>query len=189
MAVIIGCGALGFAGATIVQGFVRTQGDGQPHRHVNSGPDGTAAEPGTSSVEGEAPDPRRQGPPWAVIVYRSRDGRMCAAFGRKVDGKVGALNGGRFSEYPIHEGGSCIDLRAAPAGAQVSAGAGPEDRTIVHGIAGPRVKAVDVTTPSGTRPAEIGPRGGFVVALEPGTAVPDVSVVAVLEDGDTVRLL
>ncbi|CAA9515160.1 MAG: hypothetical protein AVDCRST_MAG85-2565 [uncultured Solirubrobacteraceae bacterium] len=187
----LACIALGFGGVTAVQAVVDDRPTANEHSH-SSDPDRedpTSAEPGTDTVEASAEDPRGEGPPWSVVVYRSKDGRTCAAAGRKVNGRVGALNSGRFTEYPIHEGGTCVDLTAVPAGAQVRAGTGPEDRIIVHGVAGPKVRTIEVSSRSGAAVVDIGPRGGFVTALQPGTALAQVRVVAILKDGQRITLL
>ncbi|HEX2084690.1 MAG TPA: hypothetical protein VHF89_03335 [Solirubrobacteraceae bacterium] len=144
---------------------------------------------GTDSTEGRVPDPLGEGPPWSVVVFRSRDGRTCTAVGRNVRGRVGAINDGEFHEYPIHEGASCMDLTKIPAGATVGSGAEPHVRTTVHGLAGPDVERIVLTTPEGTRDLPIVRRGAFLAVLEPSVEIPDVEVVAILKSGRELKLL
>jgi hypothetical protein len=143
-------------------------------------------------------------PPWAVLVWRDRAGRVCAEPGQVVDGStpgrsdqlpgirpVGAglrqaLLGslrydaksgpgnqfygvGRFTEYDVNVGGSCGDP---------SRGAGLllgwESRyprrdqafavTVVSGVAGPRVRAIEVRRGGRWTPVPIGRHRGFAVA-------------------------
>ena len=177
--------AFASVGLTVVQAIGTREFD--EHDRV---PVTTAALASNDRMEGRAADdPQGSGPPWATIVYRNKDGRTCAVAGRSVDGQVGALVDGTFTPYPVHEGGNCVDLSVVPAGVQVTAGPGAGADTVVHGVAGPKVEAVEVASPAGVTPAPIGRRGGFVLALEPGTAVREIHVVAVLADGERRPLL
>jgi hypothetical protein len=108
--------------------------------------------------------------------------------GQVVGGKVGALVDDRFHEYPLHEGGSCVDLDRVPAGVQVTQPAAGDAPTVAHGLAGPQVKSISVTAGEQSVTPKLGPRGGFVVPLAPGTRIEDVDVVAVLRDGSSVTL-
>ena len=83
---------------------------------------------------------------------------------------------GRFLGYPLDEGGSCGDPEAGP-GLIVSLehrfarrDLGP-DRTVVSGVAGPRVRTVEVDG----REAALGPRRSFI-ALFDGLRLPRVDV-------------
>lgn len=149
---------------------------------------GLGAEPGTDSVEGREPHPRG-GAPWSVVVFRSKDGRTCAAAGRNVDGRVGAINEGRFSAYPIREGASCVNLDSVPAGAQITTNVGAEKNTVVHGIAGPDVAAIEISARGTTDEPAIGQRGGFVAVLPQDIAITELDVVARLTSGERVPLL
>jgi hypothetical protein len=184
--------AVGFGGATAVVGMTNGEtlkGSAHPAVHPQA-PRLVAEPPSTPSTEVTKPDPRGDGPPWSVLAFKNKDGRPCVAFGRNVNGEVGALDqSGRVQEYPTNEGGSCVYLDMVPAGAQITRGADPEARTIVHGLAGPKVRAIIVTSAAGEEALDIGPHGGFMKVFDPSIPMKTVHVEAELKDGSVIQLI
>jgi hypothetical protein len=151
----------------------------RPARPAVLGHVSPTVQPPTSSSPAEVsqPDPDGKGPPWSVIVFKGPDGRSCAAFGRNDNGRRS------------YEGRTCVALDQVPAGLQITRGSGPDSRTIVHGLAGPTVRAISVTSPAGTETLDIGPHGGFIKVFGPSVTIQDIHVDAALEDGSVVRLM
>lgn len=183
VAVVIVTAVIGFAFVTAVAAVVQERAPDRDHPHAAAPFGDPGAEPGTDSVEGRVADPGGGGPPWSVVVFRSRDGRTCAAAGRNVDGKVGAINRGRFSEYPIRDGASCADLDSVPAGVQITSRVGDDENTVVHGVAGDDVRSIEIRTPSGAVTPAIGRRGGFVAVFPSTVAIDEIDVIARLASG------
>jgi hypothetical protein len=174
---IVLCGAIaaGFAGAIAVVGLTHERPT-QPAVLGHVAP--TVQRPASSSsADATQPDPDGKGPPWSVIVFKGPDGRQCAAFGRNVDGRRS------------YEGRTCVALGQVPAGLQITRGSGPDSRTIVHGLAGPTVRAISVTSPAGTETLDIGPHGGFIKVFDPSVTIQDIHVDAALKDGSAVQLM
>lgn len=143
----------------------------------------------------DAADPRG-GPPWAMLEYRTADGRRCGKPGRRVGGQVGILRrDGSLGGTDPSEGGVCVDVSAIPREAplvwHVSAlledpQTGRRDPvSFVWGLARPEVEAVRVSTRLGERRAAVGP-GGTWIAVLPGQVAPDgATLTALLADGST----
>ncbi|HEV3001562.1 MAG TPA: hypothetical protein VGW75_12545 [Solirubrobacteraceae bacterium] len=180
------CVAGGFATATVLGAGA----DGSPAPKPAGGLD-LGAKPGSDSVESRQADPAGRGPDWGVVVFTARNGHACAAAGPIAGGRVGARRrDGTIAPYPIDEGASCVDLDAVPAGAQVTMGTGAGARTVVHGVAGPDVASVTLTTPQGARDLRIGPRGSFLAVLDAAdAALGDVKLSARLHSGASRQLL
>jgi hypothetical protein len=146
--------------------------------------------PGSESVESRTADPAG-GPPWAVRVYKLASGDSCADFGREVDGRLGLIDGaGRFHvRRSADAGGNCGDPDAAT-GLLLAATFYPDDpttdefeppRTIIHGIAGVRVRQIEVRWPDRSEPVELSPRRGFVAVYD--GQVTDLLVTVTYRDG------
>jgi len=187
------CAPIGFAMATEIAGD-HAPPPPQPAQHGVLEPGQLAGVRGSESVEQVTRDPRGEGQDWGITVFKSKGGQTCVARGRKVGKKVGEVDpDGRFTEYPIEDGATCVDLTVAPAGAQVTTDT-RIGRTTVHGLAGPTVKAISVTANGVTEPVLIGPRGGFLHVLGPEILAPSdgrlrVQVTATLKDGSTLSLI
>jgi hypothetical protein len=195
---------------------------------------------GSATVEGSAPDPWGRAPesgsvggrplrppPWAVLVWRARDGVVCfeagQRVGRRTPGRSDQLPGvrptgrstletlvgslrydsrsgtgiqfyglGRFAAYPVAEGGTCGDP-AGGAGLLLSRTTQWPRRdlslghTIVAGVAGPRVEAVNLRRDGRTRRLALSPRRRAFVAVVPGVVAPGRLVVIVRYAGGATR--
>lgn len=148
--------------------------------------------PESQSSEGQDSSPRG-GPPWAVQVYRSPDGKLCGRPGQTLDGRVGQLDHrGRLHEYPL-EGARCVDPTALPDSAPLTVGLTAYDFdnqtgrrapvSLVWGLARSDVDPVTVELPQGRRRLRVADRGGAYVAAYPGDIVNAVRVTATLHDG------
>ena len=141
-----------------------------------------------SDRAGEAvPDPTG-GLPWAVRRYVSTSGGSCVEAGRISDGRFGQIHpDGAFSELPLEQGGTCGDLDAEPVVLAINhypaAGRRPA-RTVLFGLVGPDVSALEVTGPDGARrPLVAGSGGGFVLPLAGTIAASDLPVRVTLLTG------
>jgi len=91
---------------------------------------------------------------------------------------------GRFLPYPVAEGGTC-GLPGGPAGVALSRETlfarrdlGPA-RTIVAGVAGPRVRRLEL----GAAPVPLSPRRAFIAVRRGRRAVRDLPLVVTYRDG------
>jgi len=188
----IGFGGMTALGAISVGGHMDAPSHGHDHFRGETQPGGAGGVRGSETVDRRARNPRQDDRlPLAVLVFRSRDGRTCAAHGQELDGRVGAVmrERGRFEEYPLEQGASCIDFDDAPAGVQAIAGSTGDTPTVVFGVAGPTVARILVSSPQGALvPLEQGPRGGFILALDADVGLDQIDVFAELKTGET-RLL
>jgi hypothetical protein len=157
---------------------------------LGAGPDEVAAPdprivPGSDSIESRAADPAG-GPPWAGRVYLSQGGQICADFGREIDGRIGLVDAaGSFHERrPDDAGGNCGDPNAA-LGLMLAVDYYPDDpttsgveaaRTVVHGVAGTRVRTISVRWPTGDEALEVSRRGAFISVYGRGASVVPVLV-------------
>lgn len=152
---------------------------------------GEAGVRGSESIEQVTRDPltsasKGTGRDWALTVFRAKNGSTCAAPSRKVGSKAGSLNAdGSVTPYPIEDGATCVDLRAQPAGVQMTKG--PEGTTI-HGLAGPTIKSISVVVNGTSRAVSVGPRGAFLAVLG-DVEFTAVKVTAVTQSGETLTLL
>jgi hypothetical protein len=123
---------------------------------------------------------------WAVRTYTNRAGARCADFGQEVGGRIGMVDAeGAFHERKLVEGtGNCADP-AAGIGIGLSVTVYPDDpttagvepaRTIVHGLAGPRIERVSVEWPKGTELLTLSSRRAFIAVHDGGEPPLSVSV-------------
>jgi hypothetical protein len=141
-----------------------------------------AAVTGSRSAEGRADDPRG-GPPFGVVVWKNEAGQTCAALGRRVGERVTDPSG--MHDYPIEEGGGCVDLASMPGDLDVrqSGEHGLGDSsvfnpvTVVWGLAKAGISQVQVRTERGVRTAKVTARGAFVLTL-PGAMISAFDIAA-----------
>lgn len=126
---------------------------------------------------------------WALRAYTSTSGGSCVEAGRVSDGRFGQVDAaGAYREQPIDGGGTCGDLAAEPVIVAVNAYPARADRgarTVLFGLAGPRVAGVLVQRPGeavAARPA-IGATGGFLLPLAGTIAATELPVTVTLDDG------
>lgn len=152
-------------------------------------PGGLAGVTGSDDVDHVKRDPQGKGREWAVTVFKAKNGQTCVEPGRKQGAKVGDVApDGRFVPYPIEDGGSCTDLSMVPAGASITRRL-TENRTTVHGIAGPKVRQITLTVDGASQELAIGRRGAFFTVLDGLLTPDDVELSATLKDGSVVALL
>lgn len=159
-----------------------------PHGILDAG--GLAGVAGSDAVDLVKTDPQGKGPEWAVTVFRAKNGQTCVEPGRMQGNKAGDFtpDGRRFVPYPIEEGGSCTDLSAVPAGVQITRRLN-ENRTTVHGVAGPKVRQITLTIGGASHELAIGRSGAFFTVLDGLLTPDDIDVSATLKDGSVVALL
>lgn len=152
-------------------------------------PGGLAGVAGSDTVEHVKPDPQGKGREWAVTVFQAKNGQTCVEPGRKQGNKAGDFtpDGSSFRPYPIEEGGSCTNLSVTPAGAQVTRRL-DENRTTVHGVAGPKVRQITLTIGGDSQDLAIGRRGAFFAVLDGLLTPDDLELTATLKDDSVVRL-
>src|SRR5688500_3718555 len=99
------CAGVGVASATMSTG---PQPD-PAHEPADSQP-----APESDSVEGKAQVP--DGPPWSVLVYKSKSAKTCAVVGQKVGERVGQVDrfDKRFRAFTLGDGPPCDDYEALP---------------------------------------------------------------------------
>lgn len=117
-----------------------------------------------------AADPARGVPPWTIRVARSETGLLCSTVGQVADGRFGLVGmDGRFRVLAPDVSDSCGLERhdaASLIGARVFAARHRADvRTVVSGVAGSALRAVEVDARGRVRRLAVGPGGTFVVAL------------------------
>jgi hypothetical protein len=123
-------------------------------------------EPGTSRVLSiTAADPAHGVPPWALRVSRSAAGLQCSTVGQLAGGAFGLVGlDGRFRELPEANADACgEDLL----GTRVFSARRTKDvRTVVYGVAGPKLQSVTVAV-AGAKPRTLRhtPEGGFLAVL------------------------
>lgn len=145
-----------------------------------------AAIAGSQSAEGRADDPRG-GLPFGVVVWRNKAGETCAALGNRVGARITDSTGTR--DYPVDEGGGCLDLASLPGDLSVSVsgehhlGQSPalNQVTVVWGLAKPGISEVQVGAGRSVRVAKVTPRGAFVVTF-PGAITSALDLVAITDD-------
>lgn len=132
----------------------------------DAGPDQRAA-PGTARVTAVRSADPAGGAPWTLRLAASPSGLTCTTVGQEVDGAFGLVGlEGRFR--PFSEGvDGCGDAARGPiAGARVFDAPNRKDvRTVVYGLAGPKLSGVRVFTATGSQNVPVGPGGTFVKAL------------------------
>jgi hypothetical protein len=131
----------------------------------DAGPQQTPA-PGTSTITAlRAADPGG-GIPWALRVARSRTGLVCGTVGQARPGGPFGLVGldGRFRTLASSAVDGCGQLPLI--GARVFDARRARDvRTVVNGVAGARLRKVEVTVAGRQRSLKVGSGGTFVLAL------------------------
>lgn len=186
LAVVVATLPIGYAGAAIVNSPTPPE----PPGVLAVGEE--AGVRGTESIERVTRDPinsatRGTGREWAVTVFKARNGRTCAAPGRKqgnVVGTVGDKAGGAIKAYPIEDGATCADLNVTTAVLQITdSKAGDSPGTVVHGVAGPKVQGLTLTVKGVARDLALSPRRAFLAVLGPEVSITDVKVVATLKNG------
>jgi hypothetical protein len=132
------------------------------------------------------PDPRASAPPWSLLLWHDDRGRLCYEPGQVVRGRadprpggtpagparrpplVGSLRPGGFTRYDPRAGGSCGEVDAA-AGLLVSWESRYPRRdlaratTIAGGVAGSRVRGVDVRRGGRWTALPLSPERAFAV--------------------------
>jgi len=181
---LILCIIAGFTAATVIGADV------PPQAHVGILEAGNLAGiAGTESVEQIKADPKGKGRDWGVKVFKARNGQTCVAPGRKQGNTVGEVSkDGSIVPYPIEDGGSCTDLSMTPAGVQITS-TPSENRTTVHGVAGPKVSQIILTINGEAQELAIGHRGVFFTVLDGLFTPADLKVSAKLNDESEVVLL
>jgi hypothetical protein len=111
--------------------------------------------------------------PIGVLVYTSRGGNTCVAYGQVRGRDVGAFEpDGRFRALPLDEGADCI-TGTEPANTLLihrsiqgddPAVAGDSGGTTVWGLASRAVRTVRVTIEGRSATSRVGARGAYVVA-------------------------
>jgi len=149
--VLVGCGA---GGAALVIGH------GPPAQSISGIP---APETAVSRAVVGTPiaDPLG-GPPWAVRAYRASSGKTCVAAGRIVRGRFGIVEQGRFQPLATAVREVCVSVLLGRSTTVVDRPAG---RTVVYGVVGRGVDAVDVRARRLVRTAVIGPYGAFIAVV------------------------
>jgi hypothetical protein len=145
--------------------------------------------------ERAAIDPRGE-EGWRVRRYTGTTGLDCYEVGQIVGGDFGNRVAGRFRAWPLDEPtGLCGDLATSRDGAMVSAmgrgtGEGTNiDRTVVYGIAEPRIKHLTVTTPAGeTQQAAVDGRGTFAASFAGEQHLSAMTITYTYRDGRRARL-
>ena len=117
-----------------------------------------------------APDPAVGQPPWSLRLARSQTGLWCSTVGQVLGGRFGLVGtDGRFRLLAPGVTDSCGAIGTggdALLGARVfDAPRRADVRTVISGIAGPRLRGVRVATIAGRRSVPVGAGGTFVVAL------------------------
>jgi hypothetical protein len=126
--------------------------------------------PGTARVVDVRAEDPGGGPAWGIRLSRSRTGLLCSTVGQIVGGEFG-LTGldGRFRAIPERVVDSCGERRdnaASLVGARVFAARDDRDvRTIVSGVGGDTLRAVEVEARGRTRDVPVGEGGTFIAAL------------------------
>lgn len=156
------------AGATLLV----LRGSVIPAPAVRDVPPDQMPAPGTARVsELRAADPAPGQPPWTLRLARSTTGLLCTTAGQLVDRRFGLIGlDGRFRAYPERIVDSCGEqvrgARASLIGARVFSARTPADvRTVVSGVAGPRLRAVTLVVRDQRRAVAVGAGGTFVAAL------------------------
>ncbi len=127
--------------------------------------------PGTSRLtDATAADPSRGRPRWALRLATSRTGLLCSTVGQQVGGRFGIVGlDGRFRALAPGVADACSLRREGAAslvGARVFDARRPGDvRTVVHGIGGGRLRAVEVEAAGTRRAVPVREGGAFVAAL------------------------
>ncbi len=123
-------------------------------------------EPGTSRVLNiKAADPSHGAPPWVLRVSRSAAGLQCSTVGQLSGGAFGLVGlDGQFRELPEANADACGDDLL---GTRVFSARKTKDvRTVVYGVAGPKLQRVTVAIAGGpARALRHTPEGGFVAVL------------------------
>lgn len=135
----------------------------------DAGPAQTPA-PGTSQVSAVRAQDPAGGPPWTVRLSRSQTGLLCSTAGQVVDGQFGLVGlDDRFRPFAEGIVDGCGEERrdgASLIGARVFDAPAREDvRTVVNGVAGPRLRAVRVDAGGRSRAVPVAEGGVFALAL------------------------
>ncbi|HMJ36094.1 MAG TPA: hypothetical protein VK501_19475 [Baekduia sp.] len=106
--------------------------------------------------------------PWGLRLYSSTGGRTCVLAGRLVGGRIGLLQGTRFTELPSSAPGMCSDLARDHVLATVRGyGLVGGGRTVLYGVADRTVSSLAFRMrPAVRRPIPIAADGTFIVVLE-----------------------
>lgn len=122
------------------------------------------------------------GTPKGLLSWRARGGLLCHYVGDLVSGRVGALRGSTFGEYPINDGGSCAMVGGVREPLSFGVTTGPGSPTIVDGFARGDVRTVTLDLADGTERALALSTRRLFAAVLPESAEP-VSLTATLTDG------
>lgn len=114
-----------------------------------------------------APDPVEKYP-WGVRVYYAGTGDTCVVVGRIVNGRLGLVGSGRFTELSANVPGRCANIAEHHVLAAVRSygAASGMARTVLYGVADRTVRSIAIASASGSRDVVIAPDGTFVLALE-----------------------
>ncbi|HWK25690.1 MAG TPA: hypothetical protein VNS09_03960 [Solirubrobacter sp.] len=173
--------ALGVAGTAAAGTYLALRGSSiAPFAASDVTPEQRVA-PGSGAVAGlHAADPDRGAPPWTLRVSRSDTGLQCSAVGQLQDGTFGIVGlDGVFRALPEANADACGEPGTL-VGVRIFAAKRPRDvRTVVNGVAGPRLQRVTVAAGGGApRTVPHTPDGAFVLALRgyPEDAQPVVTL-------------
>jgi hypothetical protein len=188
----------GFAASNVLSGAGADPPSGTP---AAPGLDGVASEfasvdPATASAEGTTPDPAG-GPPWAVQVTRTHDGRTCAKPGQTQAGQVGTLRkDGKLVGTDPTQGAICVNLGKLTPDRPLALEqttlyndpqSGPDRTTFVWGLAAPGIVKLDVeagTTPK--RTVSVSRGHAFIVVYQGVPTADGLKILAHRADGTAV---
>jgi hypothetical protein len=167
------------AGVVSASALTVTSGGDTPLGPSAVQPDGSGA-----SVPATVADPDGRAP-FAVRVYRSKDGLTCPEAGRAKDGSFGRVDDdGSFTALGIQAAGSCADLAKAPMTLAVNhypAHGEVPARAVLFGATTERVQALNLKLASGSRPVRIDHNAFITVTRD--EALRDATLSVTLEDG------
>jgi hypothetical protein len=140
----------------------------------------------TFTVEAQVVDPAG-GPPWVLVVWRSKSGGWCKVAARQEGGQIGSLAAdGSMHAFPFHEGGVCTAQPLGPDDATLDATSYPAGPTVVYGVAGRDVARVRLSGLPGLSELATSKRGAFMAIIPEPVPRPRPKADLVLRDG-TVR--
>jgi hypothetical protein len=184
-AVVLAVLALG-TGALATSGVIR---EGIPVPWSGNSAEPTVRPLGLEPLRAQDPG---AGPPWAIRLSVAGP-VVCQTVGQVIGGRIGVLRGRVFHVLPsgyYHD--TCRRTPADGAVVRWSQYPGPnvgrrDSRTVVHGVAGPHVVAVEVFDRTVERRLAMSPRGAFVTAFAGLRTPRSLPVQVTLDDGATKR--
>jgi hypothetical protein len=142
-----------------------------PFKPTDTTPEQRVAAGSSRVLDLRAADPARRTPPWALRLARSQTGLLCGTVGQVQGDEFGIVGlDGRFRALPEPNADACGAPDAdglALLGTRVFDADGDADvRTVVSGVAGPRLQGVTIAVRGGPPQAvEHGAEGAFLRAF------------------------